>query len=54
MADIFRHFYDDHLSENRNVLDAYITPVSDEQFTHRRGNNRNTLGVTRQSVRPGG
>jgi uncharacterized damage-inducible protein DinB len=33
MADVFRHFYDYHFSENRNIWDAYITPLSDEQFT---------------------
>ena len=33
MADVFRHFYDYHFSENRNIWDSYITPLSDEQFT---------------------
>jgi uncharacterized damage-inducible protein DinB len=33
MADIFRHFFNYHFSENRNIWDAYITPLSDEQFT---------------------
>jgi uncharacterized damage-inducible protein DinB len=32
MADVFRHFYDYHFSENRNVWDTYIGPLSDEQF----------------------
>jgi uncharacterized damage-inducible protein DinB len=32
MADVFRHFYDYHFSENRNVWDTYIAPLSDEQF----------------------
>ena len=33
-ADAFRHFYDYHFSENRNIWDTYITALSDEQFTH--------------------
>jgi len=33
-AEAFRHFYDYHFSENRYIWDAYITPLSDEQFTH--------------------
>ena len=32
-ADAFRHFYDYHFSENRNIWDAYIPSLSDEQFT---------------------
>ena len=32
-ADAFRHFYNYHFSENRNIWDTYITPLSDEQFT---------------------
>lgn len=32
-ADAFRHFYDYHFSENRNIWDTYITALSDEQFT---------------------
>lgn len=32
-ADAFRHFYDYHFAENRKIWDAYITPLSDEQFT---------------------
>ena len=32
-ADAFRHFYDYHFSENRNIWDAYITSLTDEQFT---------------------
>jgi uncharacterized damage-inducible protein DinB len=32
-ADAFRHFFNYHFSENRNIWDAYITPLSDEQFT---------------------
>ena len=31
-ANAFRHFYNYHLSENRKIWDAYITPLSDEQF----------------------
>ena len=33
MADVFRHFYDYYFSENRNIWDSYITPLSNEQFT---------------------
>jgi uncharacterized damage-inducible protein DinB len=32
-ADIFRHFYDYHFSENRNIWNTYIASLSDEQFT---------------------
>lgn len=32
-ADAFRHFYDYHFAENRKIWDAYITPLSQEQFT---------------------
>ncbi|MEP7286280.1 MAG: DinB family protein [Chloroflexota bacterium] len=32
-ADAFRHFYNYHFSENRNIWDTYITPLSQEQFT---------------------
>ena len=32
-ADAFRHLYDYHFSENRNVWDKYVMPLSDEQFT---------------------
>jgi uncharacterized damage-inducible protein DinB len=32
-ADAFRHFYDYHFSENRNIWDTYIASLSDEQFT---------------------
>jgi uncharacterized damage-inducible protein DinB len=31
-ADAFRHFFDYHFSENRNLWDSYVTPLSDEQF----------------------
>src|SRR6266849_2766546 len=31
-ADAFRHFYDYHFSENRNIWDTYIAALSDEQF----------------------
>lgn len=31
-ADAFRHFYNYHFAENRNLWDSYITPLSDEQF----------------------
>jgi uncharacterized damage-inducible protein DinB len=33
MAEVFRHFYDYHFSENRNIWDRCITPLSDDQFT---------------------
>lgn len=33
MADVFRHVFDYHFSENRNIWDAYVTPLSDDQFT---------------------
>ena len=32
-ADAFRHFFDYHFSENRNIWDTYIPSLSDEQFT---------------------
>ena len=32
-ADAFRHFFNYHFSENRNIWDKYITPLSEEQFT---------------------
>jgi uncharacterized damage-inducible protein DinB len=32
-ADAFRHFYNYHFSENRNIWDTHITSLSDEQFT---------------------
>ena len=32
-AQAFRHFYDYHFAENRNIWDSYITALSDEQFT---------------------
>jgi uncharacterized damage-inducible protein DinB len=31
-ADAFRHFFNYHFSENRNIWDKYITSLSDEQF----------------------
>jgi uncharacterized damage-inducible protein DinB len=37
MADVFRHFYDYHFSENRNIWDTYIAPLADEQFTQNEG-----------------
>jgi uncharacterized damage-inducible protein DinB len=36
-ADAFRHFFDYHFNENRTVWDKYVTPLSDEQFTHSPG-----------------
>jgi uncharacterized damage-inducible protein DinB len=44
MADVFRHFYDYHFSENRNIWDSHITPLSDEQF-------RQDVGYSHGSVR---
>jgi uncharacterized damage-inducible protein DinB len=32
-ANAFRHFYDDHFTENRKIWDSYVTPRSHEQFT---------------------
>lgn len=32
-ADGFRHFYNYHFAENRNMWDTYIMPLSQEQFT---------------------
>jgi uncharacterized damage-inducible protein DinB len=31
-ADAFRHFFNYHFAENRNIWDTYVTPLSDEQF----------------------
>jgi uncharacterized damage-inducible protein DinB len=33
-ADAFRHFFEYHFNENRTIWDKYVTPLSDEQFTH--------------------
>jgi uncharacterized damage-inducible protein DinB len=32
-ADVFRHFYNYHFSENRKLWDSYVTSLSQEQFT---------------------
>ncbi len=32
-ANAFRHFYEYHFSENRHMWEAYIVPLSYEQFT---------------------
>ena len=32
-ADVFRHFYDYHFTENRKIWDSYVAPLSYEQFT---------------------
>jgi uncharacterized damage-inducible protein DinB len=32
-ADAFRHFYNYHFSENRNLWDSYISQLSQDQFT---------------------
>jgi uncharacterized damage-inducible protein DinB len=36
-ADAFRHFFDYHFNENRDIWDKYITPLSNEQFTQNVG-----------------
>jgi uncharacterized damage-inducible protein DinB len=36
-ANAFRHFYNYHFAENRNIWDTYITPLSQEQFTQNVG-----------------
>jgi uncharacterized damage-inducible protein DinB len=33
MADVFRHFFNYHFSENRIIWDRYVKSLSDEQFT---------------------
>ena len=32
-ANAFRHFYEYHFTENRNIWDSYVTLLSYEQFT---------------------
>jgi uncharacterized damage-inducible protein DinB len=32
-ADAFRHFYEYHFAENRNIWDSYVTRLTHEQFT---------------------
>lgn len=32
-ANAFRHLYDYHFAENRNIWDTYVSALSDEQFT---------------------
>jgi uncharacterized damage-inducible protein DinB len=36
-ADVIRHLYRYHFSENRNIWEAYITSLTDEQFTQNVG-----------------
>lgn len=36
-ADAFRHFYDYHFAQNRHIWDAYIMPLTQEQFIQRVG-----------------
>jgi len=43
-ADAFRHFYDYHFAENRNLWDSYVVPLSFEQFTQ-------SVGYSHGSVR---
>ena len=45
MADIFRHVFNYRFSENRNMWDAYITPLSDEQFTQDVGYSHGSVRV---------
>ena len=33
-ADAFRHVYEYHFAENRNLWDAYVSQLSDDQFAH--------------------
>jgi uncharacterized damage-inducible protein DinB len=46
-ANAFRHFFEYHFAENRNLWDRYIIPLSDEQFTgevnYSHGSIRNQL-----------
>ena len=46
-ADAFRHLYGYHFSQNRKIWDAYVTPLSDKQFTqdvtYSRGSVRNQI-----------
>jgi len=36
-ADLFRHFFGYHFAENRKIWDAYVVPLSDQQFTQQMG-----------------
>jgi uncharacterized damage-inducible protein DinB len=36
-AEAFRHFYNYHFAENRNLWDRYVVPLSQEQFTQEAG-----------------
>jgi uncharacterized damage-inducible protein DinB len=36
-ANGFRHFFNYHFAENRNLWNAYVTPLSDNQFTQDAG-----------------
>ncbi|MDX1993276.1 MAG: DinB family protein [bacterium] len=46
-ADAFRHFYEYHFSENRELWDRYVMPLSDEQLKqevhYSRGSIRNQI-----------
>jgi uncharacterized damage-inducible protein DinB len=42
-ADAFRHFYGYHFSENRNLWDTYITPLSDAQFLQAAGYSHGSI-----------
>jgi uncharacterized damage-inducible protein DinB len=42
-ADAFRHLYDYHFSENRIIWDAYVSPLSDEQFTQEMGYSQGSV-----------
>ena len=43
-ANAFRQFYDYHFAENRKIWDAYVTPLTYEQFTQ-------AVGYSHGSVR---
>jgi uncharacterized damage-inducible protein DinB len=42
-ANAFRHFYDYHFTENRQLWDSYVMPLSDEQFTQAMGYSQGSV-----------
>ena len=42
-ASAFRHFYNYHFSENRNIWDNYVSQLSDEQLTQTSGYSHGSL-----------
>jgi uncharacterized damage-inducible protein DinB len=46
-ADAFRHFYNYHFGENRNIWDTYVAELSDEQFTQ---NEKYSHGSVRNQI----